>query len=137
MNKDTEKENKSRSLEIQTKNLFGEYLADDTINEICCNGDGSIWTQDYKSVWTEHKRDLKYEQMMAFAVPVASHKEDTLKSSKPILSASLNNGERIQIVIPPAVKKNKVSITIRKPSKKLYTFDDFKAQGYLDRKSVV
>ena len=88
MNKDTE--NKSRSLEIQTKKIFGEYLNDVNINEICFNGDGSIWTQDFKSIWTEHKRDISYDEMMAFAVPVASHKEDTLKGSKPILSASLN-----------------------------------------------
>jgi len=124
-----EDSNHSRSLEIQTKTLFQEYLEDDTINEICYNGDGSIWTQDYLSNWTEHKRGISIEHMMAFATPVASHKEDTIKARKPILSATLNNGERIQIVIPPATKKGMMSITIRKPSKIRYTFDDYKKQG--------
>ncbi len=122
-------ENQSRSLGIQTKKLFGEYLNDVNINEICFNGDGSIWTQDFKSIWTEHKRDISYDEMMAFAVPVASHKEDTLKGSKPILSASLNDGERVQIVIPPVTKKGRLSITIRKPSKTRYTLEDYDKQG--------
>ncbi len=122
----------SRSLQIQTENLFGEYLKDDCINEICFNGDGSIWVQDYKAQWKENQRDLNYEQMMAFATPLASHKEDTLKNNKPILSATLNNGERVQVVIPPVTKKGKLSITIRKPSKIRYTFEDFKKQGMFD-----
>ena len=122
-------ENQSRSLGIQTKKIFGEYLNDVNINEICFNGDGSIWTQDFKSIWTEHKRDISYDEMMAFAVPVASHKEDTLKGSKPILSASLNDGERVQIVIPPVTKKGRLSITIRKPSKTRYTLEDYDKQG--------
>lgn len=121
--------NFSRSLQIQTETLFGEYLKDDTINEICFNGDGSIWTQDYKAKWTEHIRGISFEQMMAFAIPTASHKEDTLKINKPILSATLNGGERVQIVIPPVTKKGRLSITIRKPSKIRYTLEDFKKQG--------
>lgn len=121
--------NFSRSLQIQTETLFGEYLKDDTINEICFNGDGSIWTQNYKAQWTEHKRDIYYEQMMAFAIPVASHKEDTIKTNKPILSATLNGGERVQIVVPPVTKKGKLSVTIRKPSKTRYTLDDYDKQG--------
>ena len=124
--------NFSRSLHIQTETLFGEYLKDDTINEICFNGDGSIWTQDYNSVWTEHKNNISYEQMMAFAIPTASHKEDTLKTTKPILSATLNDGERVQVVIPPVTKKGRLSITIRKPSKVRYTLEDFKKQGMFD-----
>ncbi len=56
------------TLGIQTKKIFGEYLNDVNINEICFNGDGSIWTQDFKSIWTEHKKDISYDEMMAFAV---------------------------------------------------------------------
>ena len=44
--------------------------------------------------------------------------------NKPILSATLNNGERVQVVIPPATKKGKISITIRKPSKVRYKLED-------------
>ncbi|AXK48599.1 P-type DNA transfer ATPase VirB11 [Aliarcobacter trophiarum LMG 25534] len=129
MNKDTE--NKSRSLEIKTKQLFSKYLEDDSINEICFNGDGSIWTQNSQGIWSEDKREISNSEMMSFGTPLASFKEDVLKANKPILSASLNDGERVQVIISPATKKGKVSVTIRKPSKVRYTFEDFKKQGLI------
>lgn len=124
--------NKSRSLELATNRFFKEFLDDDNINEICYNGDGSIWTLDIKSKWEEHKRAYTYNDLITFATPLASHKEDTLKANKPILSATLNSGERVQVVIPPATKKGMMSITIRKPSKVRYTKEDYKAQGMFD-----
>lgn len=122
----------SRSLQIYTNKYFSKYLEDDNINEICYNGDGSIWTQDNKGQWTENKENLSYNQMMAFGSVTASHKEDTLKTNKPILSATLNNGERIQVVIPPVTKKNHVSITIRKPSKTIFDFEHYIEQGMFE-----
>ena len=74
-------ENKSRSLELATKRYFGEFLSDDNINEICYNGDGSIWTLDIKSKWEEHKKAYTYNDLITFATPLASHKEDTLKAN--------------------------------------------------------
>jgi type IV secretion system protein VirB11 len=124
--------NKSRSLELATNRFFKEFLDDDNINEICYNGDGSIWTLDIKSKWEEHKKAYTYNDLITFATPLASHKEDTLKANKPILSATLNSGERVQVVIPPATKKGMMSITIRKPSKVRYTKEDYKAQGMFD-----
>lgn len=125
-------ENKSRSLELATKRFFGKFLSDDNINEICYNGDGSIWTLDINSKWTEHKNNYTYSDMITFATPLASFKDDILKANKPILSATLNSGERVQVVIPPASKKGMLSITIRKPSKVRFKNDDFKKQGYYD-----
>ena len=124
--------NFSRSLELATNRFFKEFLDDDSINEICYNGDGSIWTLDNKLKWAEHKKNYTYEDMITFATPLASFKEDTLKASKPILSATLNSGERVQVVIPPATKKGMMSITIRKPSKTRYKKEDYKAQGMFD-----
>ena len=124
--------NYSRSLEIQTRNLFGEYLDDESINEICYNGDGAIWTQNNKGLWTEHQRNISFEQIMAFSIALASYKEDTLKNNKPVLSATLNTGERVQVVIPPVTKKFRISVTIRKPSRVRYTMEDYKKQGMFD-----
>ncbi len=120
---------KSISLAKHTENLFGEYLRDDKINEICYNGDGNIYVQDYKAVWHRHERNIEYDTILAFATTVASFKDDILEAKKPILSATLNEGERIQIVIPFVTKKNTISVTIRKPSKTRYTLEDYSKQG--------
>lgn len=130
--KDIDNIDKSRSLQLSTNRFFKEFLDDDAINEICYNGDGSIWTLDTKSIWTEHKKEYTLKDLESFYVPLASHKEDTISSTKPILSATLNNGERVQVAIPPVTKKGRGSITIRKPSKTLYSFEDFKKQGYFN-----
>lgn len=131
--------NKSRSLELATNRFFKEFLDDDNINEICYNGDGSIWTLDIKSKWEEHKKAYTYNDLITFATPLASHKEDTLKANKPILSATLNSGERVQVVIPPATKKGMMSITIRKPSKVRYTkeWDTFLSEAVKIGKNIV
>ncbi|WP_208541838.1 ATPase, T2SS/T4P/T4SS family, partial [Bartonella capreoli] len=47
----------------------------------------------------------------------------------PILSATLPNNERIQIVIPPAVEKDTISMTIRKPSSRSFSLEDLSNNG--------
>ncbi len=124
------KEERSVSLDKHTEKLFGEFLRDDSINEICYNGDGNIFVQDYKGIWHKHERKIEYSTMLAFATTVASHKKDKIEAKKPILSATLNDGERVQIVIPFVTKKNMISVTIRKPSKVRYTIEDYSKQGF-------
>lgn len=122
-------EHKSISLQKHTDKFFGKFLEDDSINEICFNGNGAIFTQDYKGKWTEHNQNISFKEMLAFGTTLASFKGDKLEESKAILSATLNNGERVQVVIPPVTKKGMISVTIRKPSKVRYTLEDYDKQG--------
>jgi type IV secretion system protein VirB11 len=57
--------------------------------------------------------------------------------TRPILSAVLPDGERIQIVVPPAVTAGTVSLTIRKPSRITLTLDEMAAQGLFDRMRLI
>ncbi len=52
--------------------------------------------------------------------------EDQINQAQPIMSCVLVSGERVQIVMPPATKREHISITIRKPSKIRYTIEDYK-----------
>ncbi|RXK13237.1 P-type DNA transfer ATPase VirB11 [Halarcobacter mediterraneus] len=119
----------SISLKKYAKKYFGDFLEDNEILEIAYNGGDSIFTQNYKGEWKEHITLLNFDSSFAFATSAASFKEDVIKETKSILSAILVNGERTQIVIPPATKKDIISITIRKPSNTRYTLDDYKKQG--------
>lgn len=123
----------SATLKKLTETHFKKYLDDESINEICYNGLNQIFVQNIKGEWIEHKTELDYKKALDFAVTVASAKEDTFAENKPILSALLNNGERIQIVRSPATKKHRVSITIRKPSKTRYTLEDYVKAGMFDK----
>ncbi len=119
----------SVSLNKYTQTYFGKYLEDDNINEICYNGTNKIFLQDYKAVWHIEDTLLDYSKAKAFATAVASYKNDQIKENKPILSAILTTGERVQIIMPIATKKDIISITIRKPSKKRFTLEDYKNDG--------
>jgi P-type DNA transfer ATPase VirB11 len=111
--------------------LFGDYLKDDTVTEIVINRPNEIWIES-KGQWNMYPcESVTDDNCMRFANALARASNDTISSSKPILSSTTLNKERVQIVIPPAAKA--ISITIRKPSSTRITFDDYKNIGYFDR----
>lgn len=120
-------------LDIHTKELFGKYLNDDNINEICYNGDNLIWTEDINGNWHKDIRDdINSTIVTDFATSAAKFRGLDINEQEPILSCLLSTGERVQIVVPPAVARDKISITIRKPSKIRYTMQDYIDNGSLD-----
>jgi len=124
------KERYSRSLNKIISSYFSDYIQNDDITEICYNGDDKIWVLDNKSIWHFYPTDLNYDSAHAFAHAIASFKgHQEIDYTKPILSATLPTGERVQVVFPSATKENYMSITIRKPSKRRITIDDYDNQN--------
>ena len=122
----------SVSLEKYARKYFGIYLDDDNITEICYNGDDKLWTQNTHGIWECHETELDFDGANAFAQASGAFKEDQINQARPIMSCILVTGERVQIVMPPAAKRDHISITIRKPSKVRYTIDDYKKSGIFD-----
>ena len=52
------------------------------------------------------------------------------RACKPLLSATLPEGERLQVVLPPACEAGTVSLTIRKPAKTNRSLSDYEGQGF-------
>ncbi|MBF9235614.1 P-type DNA transfer ATPase VirB11 [Microvirga alba] len=99
----------------QAKHL-APFLQDQDLIEICVNKPGELETESIQG-WEHHKvPQLTFENLMAFASVVANLTHQKINDESPLLSATLPDNERVQIVIPPAVPKNTVSLTIRKPS---------------------
>jgi len=119
----------SISLNKYISKYFGDFINDESITEICYNGDRKIWTLDSSSRWKSHDTDMTFDGASAFTQAVASFKNTEAQRNKPILSATLPGGERVQIVIPDATKEDHISITIRKPSNRRFTLDDYEKQG--------
>lgn len=122
----------SISLEKYSSMYFGKYLKDDLINEICYNGDNKIWFEDSNGLWQSEETKLSFDGAEAFSQAAASFKEDQIDKARPILSCVLVGGERVQIVMPPATKKEHISITIRKPSKKRFNINDHEKSGLFE-----
>ncbi len=95
-------------------------------------------------VWVEMKGDMTREEMPMFDIMhlkslgrlVAQSTEQRLSEEEPLLSATLPNGFRIQVVFPPACEQGCVVISIRKPSTKAWSLDDYDKMGMFDTTAV-
>lgn len=74
---------------------------------------------------------LTFEALSAFAqaVAIASPQQQSIGHHKPTLSATLPDGERIQIMMPPVLEPGLFSLSIRIPNPTIFTFDEYEASG--------
>lgn len=108
------------------------YLVDRDNTEIVVNRPGEVWTES-RSGWQCHASPaLTYEACMRLALLIANFNGKAIDKDKPILSASLIYGERVQVVIPPACEADTVSLTIRKPSSVDRSVAELAAEGAFD-----
>ncbi|SDA85404.1 type IV secretion system protein VirB11 [Pseudomonas sp. NFPP33] len=117
----------ARALEHHLSPL-APFMADDSLTEIVINRPNEVWTEG-RDGWVKHNVDMPYSHCQSLATLIASYNGDSISEKKPVLSASLPAGERVQVVIPGACTPNTVSMTIRKPSVLDYSLDELEAQG--------
>ncbi|EJZ16495.1 P-type DNA transfer ATPase VirB11, partial [Rhizobium sp. Pop5] len=95
---------------------LSRFLRDKTLYEVIVNRPGQVVTEGRQGWQTYEMPELSFDRLMRLARSVASFSNQAIDQTRPILSATLPDDERIQIVIPPATTRGTVSITIRKPS---------------------
>jgi type IV secretion system protein VirB11 len=108
---------------------FKVWMNDNEVTEIAVNSPGSVWTE-------RNSRWLKFDcaqattkVLRALGTAVATYSNQKWDSSTPLLSASMPDGSRIQLVMPPAVEEEHISFTLRKPAKITRKIEDFSASG--------
>lgn len=108
-----------------------KWMEDDAITEICVNRPGEVFCER-QNVWERHQvEELTFDQSVSLATAVARFAfNQEISESRPILSAILPQGQRVQVVQPPACEYGTVSFTIRKPSFDVRSLDSFKEQGF-------
>ncbi|VVN22450.1 Type IV secretion system protein VirB11 [Pseudomonas fluorescens] len=116
-----------------------DLLNIDGVTEVAINRPKELWYEK-GSVWTRQDAprldfDLCMKLARSLAVQVASDSQQLQQS--PICPVLLPDGERGQIVVPPATERNCVSLTIRKPSDVRFSLDDYAESGRLSGYSVV
>ena len=104
-------------------------LADASVTELVVNRPGEIGIER-RGGWTwEHEPALDFPSLMALATAAAAFTAQDINRATPIVSTIFPTGERVQIVVPPVVPEDTVSITVRKPSNVTLTLADFEATG--------
>ncbi|EJJ4131363.1 TPA: P-type DNA transfer ATPase VirB11 [Escherichia coli] len=123
---------KNISLDRYKQRFFGDFLELPGLTEIAVNRPGELWTK-IDGVWGQHTVDLKFDDCYNFARCLAKHHNDNIEDIKPGLSATLESGERCQVVVPPACERDTISITIRKPSKIQIPHQAYIDSGFYNR----
>lgn len=91
------------------------FLKDESLYEVVINRPGEVLTEGTAG-WKRHELpDLSFDKLMRLARAVASYSNQGIDETRPLLSATLPDDERIQIVIPPATTRDTVSITSASP----------------------
>ena len=122
--------------EAQSSTMLGEYLApllpflqDPCLTEICVNRPLEVWTES-RTGWSQHVvPGLSFAHCRQLATLIASFNGKAIAQDRPVLSASLPTGERVQVLIPPACEAFTVSITVRKPSIIDKTLEELDREG--------
>ncbi len=112
--------------------VIKEFLSGDNVTEVSINQPGELFVEDSGEIKRFDVPELTFEKLHSLATLVASSNGQSISETKPILSGSLPDGERIQVVIPPCVEPGHVCISIRKPSGISFSLEDYKKAGAFD-----
>jgi type IV secretion system protein VirB11 len=113
-----------------------EVFAEDGVAEISINKPGEAWIEKRGDMSKIIIPELDFEHLKGLARLIAQSTEQRISEEAPLLSATLPNGFRIQIVFPPACESGAVVMSIRKGSTLNWTLDDYEKLGAFAHTSV-
>ncbi|MBG7614666.1 P-type DNA transfer ATPase VirB11 [Brevundimonas sp. BAL450] len=106
------------------------------VTELVINRPGEVGVER-SGRWTwRDVPELSEPWLRTLAVAAAAHTRQDVGPDRPICSTVLPGQERCQIVLPPVVPEGTVSLTIRKPSRRRLTLQDFQAGGLFETTAV-
>lgn len=111
-------------------------FAKEGVNEVCINRPGEIWIEQKGDIYKEIIPQLDLDHLKGLAMLVARSTEQTISEEKPLLSATLPNGFRIQIVIPPATEAGSIGMAIRKPAAMVLDLEAYDKMGAFSQTAV-
>ncbi|EEB1245427.1 TPA: P-type DNA transfer ATPase VirB11 [Providencia alcalifaciens] len=109
---------------------LGAFLSQDGISEIIINKPCEIVIEGDNG-WTFHEApNATFENLQHLGTALTTYNNaGSLDAKNPIKSLVLPDGERSQIIIPPACETGCISLTIRKPSLTRFSLDDYVKSG--------
>ena len=110
-----------------------EQLDAEGVLEVCVNRPHEMFIESVRGWRVEPAPELTLERCLSLATALATYSNQHINAERPLLAATLPSGERVQIVIPPAVTRDTVSITVRKPSHGVKRLEDFEREGLFER----
>lgn len=112
-----------------------EYMASPDVTEICINRPGELYVENRDGWRRIEVPSLTFERARQFCTAVIneSNTGQRITDADPVVSLTFPTGQRAQFVIPPACEANRISITIRLPSRELRTLAQYESDGFFDQ----
>jgi type IV secretion system protein VirB11 len=110
-----------------------QLFAEDGIQEISINRPGEAWVEKHGEMRQELIPQLTLEHLRSLAHLVAQSTAQNISEEKPLLSATLPGGYRIQIVFPPACADGGIAMSIRKQANIVMSLDTYAERGAFEQ----
>lgn len=111
---------------------FKKLFAEVGINEIMINKPGEVWVEKGGDQRLEKIPEIDLEHLLGLGRLIAQSTDQIISEEKPLLSATLPNGYRIQIVFPPACEPGLAAFAIRKSNTTHLSLDKYEEMGAFD-----
>jgi type IV secretion system protein VirB11 len=102
-------------------------LAPEGVSEVSINKPQEAWIETNGEMRREELPDLDARHLKMLSGLIAEFTQQDLSPEKPLLSATLPEGYRVQVVLPPAAQD--LCLSIRKPSVVQYDLAAYEALG--------
>jgi type IV secretion system protein VirB11 len=106
-----------------------EIFAEEGINEVSINRPCEAWVEKAGDLFRREVPALDLNHLRGLSNLIAQSTEQRISEEFPLLSGTLPNGFRIQIVLPPACESGGIIMSIRKPSAMKLSLDDYERMG--------
>lgn len=105
------------------------WLDQPGVTEVCINRPAEVFVEDGIGWRRAEERALDYAWCLGFVRLVAAYTQQRIDPERPLLSAALPSGERVQAVMPPATRPGHIAVALRKPSAVRFTLAKLAARG--------
>lgn len=103
-----------------------DALERDGVTEVCVNRPGEMWVECGGSWTCEPGPDIDTLDRAAVAIARRSHRDEQFGDGlSPLLGGTLDGGERVQIVMPPACERGTIAMSIRRPSRRHIAWSEY------------
>jgi type IV secretion system protein VirB11 len=102
-------------------------LVPDGVSEVSINKPQEVWIETSGEMRREDLPDLDAGHLKLLTGLIAEYSQQDLSPEKPLLSATLPQGYRVQVVLPPAAQD--LCLSIRKPAVAQYDLAAYEALG--------
>lgn len=105
------------------------FLARPGLTDLYINRPGEVWTECLGGAIERHEvPDLNQARLLRLARQIAANAAQGINREHPLLAASLPDGSRVQVVLPPATRGS-VAIAIRKHAVQDLSLEAYRGAG--------